>query len=181
MKKNINWKKHNDEVYYSQGNDEFVRFSKDSTDYLCELGDQNKRKRSRFCAHSDINDIVHEMIIYHKKDTYVRPHKHKRKSESLHLIKGKIDLVLFHDDGKVAKVFRMGNYESQDLFYYRMPESLFHTMIIREDSLFHEVTIGPFKKSHTIWAPWAPDESNKKLVTDYTQRLKSKIKLYEIQ
>ena len=59
---------------------------------------KNPRQRARYCTHSLVDDEVHEMVIYHKEGTYIRPHKHIGKTESFHLIDGEADVVFFDDE-----------------------------------------------------------------------------------
>ena len=70
------------------------------------------RSRIRLCAHPDVNDTLHEMLIVHEKGTYVRPHKHLNKTESVHIIEGSVDVVIFDDDGNITDVIQMGDYKS---------------------------------------------------------------------
>ena len=56
----------------------------------------------------------------------------------------------------------MGTYSTGKTFYYRMQKPFFHTLIIKSDSLFQEITSGPFDPKDTLKAKWSPDEFNKK-------------------
>ena len=66
----------------------------------------NARRRIRVCTHPDTNDRLHEMLIVHTRGTYVRPHKHQNKSESVHIIEGEVDVVFLDDAGAVRDVVR---------------------------------------------------------------------------
>ncbi|HWW85834.1 MAG TPA: WbuC family cupin fold metalloprotein [Vicinamibacterales bacterium] len=119
----------------------------------------NERRRIRLCAHRSVDDPLHEMLIVHVKDTYVRPHKHLGKSESFHVIEGEADVVMFDDEGAVTDVIQVGPVSSGRPFFYRIADPLFHTLLIRSDVLvFHETTAGPFRRSETVFAPWSPDD-----------------------
>src|SRR5665647_897913 len=48
----------------------------------------NERKRIRINLHHGMDSQVHEMIIVHCRNNYVRPHKHSIKAESFHIIEG---------------------------------------------------------------------------------------------
>ena len=73
---------------------------------LKALAAKNSRKRIRLCAHPDMQDNLHEMIIVHARDAYVRPHKHIGKSESFHVIEGLLLVVVFDDEGsKIEEPF----------------------------------------------------------------------------
>ena len=115
------------------------------------------------------------MIILHKKGYYVRPHSHPNRTESVHLIKGKVDIVIFDKKGNIIDLIKMGNYQSGDVFYYRMNNELIHTLIIKSPYVIsHETSLGPFKKKNTKFANWSPINKNSR----YLSSLKKKIKIY---
>jgi cupin fold WbuC family metalloprotein len=132
----------------------------------------NPRRRIRLCAHAGVDDRLHEMLIVHTRDTYVRPHKHIGKSESFHVIEGEVDVVIFDDDGDVTEVIQMGTIASGRPFFYRIATPLFHTLLIRSAELvFHETTNGPFNRADTVFAPWAPDETSAADVEQFVGRV----------
>jgi hypothetical protein len=58
------------------------------------------------------------------------------------------------------------------MFFYRLAESMFHTLLIKSDFLVvHEVTNGPFDPSRTVLAPFAPSEDEPEAVHTYMSRL----------
>src|SRR5437660_1545306 len=65
------------------------------------------RRRARFCAHPAPDARQHDMLIVSHRDTYVAPHRHRDKVESLAVIEGIADIILFGEDGKPATVLRM--------------------------------------------------------------------------
>ena len=143
-----------------------------------DLSLDNDRKRIRLCTHSDPREVLHEMLIVHDKNTYVRPHKHPGKSESTHIIEGLVDIVLFDDDGKIDRVLNMGDYASDKIFYFRMTTPVFHTLIIRSDILvFHETTNGPFNRNATVFAPWSPEDTDVTSVSDFMSDLNERLSL----
>jgi len=163
------------EVLYSK--EEITRVNFRDIKKLKFLALKNESKKIRLCTHKNIKDNLQEMLIIHPKDCYVWPHKHINKNESFHIIEGLVDIILFDNFGKVIDFIEMGDSKSGRNFYYRLPQSKYHTLIIKSKLLvFHEITKGPFKKKDTIWAPWAPDEKNKTQVKNYLNQLKSEIK-----
>ena len=70
------------------------------------------RNRVRFCSHHSTDEIVHEMFIVHPRGAYVRPHKHLNKSESLIIIEGEADYVVFDNEGNAKENIPMGDYKS---------------------------------------------------------------------
>ena len=58
--------KFNDEVVFAI--DTIVKIDKKAIIGLKKMAKLNKRRRLRLCAHKDIEDSIHEMLIVHEKD-----------------------------------------------------------------------------------------------------------------
>jgi cupin fold WbuC family metalloprotein len=139
---------------------------------ICEVGESeiktlkaavktSAKRRARINAHPDGGDALHEMIIAIDQASYIRPHKHPGKSEAFHIIEGEVDIVVFSDDGDIDRVVRLGQPGGGRAFYYRMSKPFFHTLVIRSDILIvHEITNGPFRPEATIFADFAPEDSD---------------------
>lgn len=153
--------------------DEHVLIDKNKINELVNKAKKNIRRRSRFCAHTEESDSLHEMFIVHEKNTYIRPHKHINKTESFHLIDGEIDVILFNEDGEVLDKVCMGDYKSGKTFFYRIKQNVFHTLIIKSKFVvFHEITNGPFIRENTIWADWSPSEDdNQEKIQIFTESI----------
>ena len=160
----------NPEVYYS---DDAIVTADDATiAELKRIAAKNPRLRSRLCTHPDPSSALHEMLIVHHREAYVRPHKHFGKPESFHLIEGTALVVIFDNDGNISDVLEMGPYGSGKLCYYRMPDEVFHTILITSEWLvFHETTAGPFDPTRTAFPDWAPDGSDASAAQDYMVRI----------
>ena len=97
------------------------------------------------------------MLIVHEKGSWVPPHKHLGKDESIHVVEGSALLVSFTEEGEVSATVQLGQ---SGVFYCRLPSGIYHTLLIDSDWLvFHETTLGPFDRSQTVFAPWAPTNS----------------------
>src|SRR5262249_39994375 len=121
-----------------------------------------KRKRSRLCLHHSADDVLHEMIIVFHRDTVIRPHRHRAKTESYHIIFGELDIVLFDENGCPTRVISMGDLASGKTLVYRMNSPVWHSVIIRSEyAAIHEVTNGPFRAEESEFAPWSPAEPAK--------------------
>lgn len=133
-------------------------------------------KRTRLCAHADVDDALHEMLIVLSNETYIRPAKHLGRAESLLLIEGVADAVFFDEQGEIERVLPLGDYASGRRFYYRISDPVYHTLLIRSDKLvFHEATTGPFRPEDTLFAPWSPPEDDPAAARAYMQRLASRV------
>ncbi|MBE9116857.1 WbuC family cupin fold metalloprotein [Lusitaniella coriacea LEGE 07157] len=167
-------KKFNPEVLYT--NEPITKVNRDDIEYLKEKSQENLRKRIRLCAHQGVDDTLHEMLIIHTNETYVRPHKHFNKSESFHIIEGACDVVIFDEEGTVSEVIPMGTFDSGKRFYYRLPEPYYHTLLIHSEFLvFHETTNGPFNRSETEFASWSPTEEDTAGVQKFFEDLHSQL------
>jgi cupin fold WbuC family metalloprotein len=149
-----------------------VHLGKADLEFMKSRVHQNARKRTRLCAHKTIEDKLHEMFVVYVRETYVRPNKHIGKDESLHIIQGSADFIFFDELGNATDVVELGDYASGRQFYCRIPESVYHTLIIKSELIvIHESTPGPFNRADTIFAPWAPEEQDSDGVRKYSEKL----------
>ena len=150
--------KESDEVYLS--NEKFISISNSDIDRLIKLSINTKRQRVRYCIHPTPSESVHEMFITHPKGAYVRPHKHLNKPESMMIIEGEADYVVFDGEGNIKEKISMGSYQSGKPFYQSTRVDAFHSLVIHSEWLvFLEVTQGPFNIEDTVFAKWSPMES----------------------
>ncbi len=172
----MKWIKKNNEVFYPDSKELIVKISNNDLDNLKINGLSSTRKTCRYCAHLSINDKVHEMIIFHSKGKYVRPHKKIKGSESYLLIKGLMDVVFFSDDGAVKSIIKMGNIGVEKTLFFRTNETSFRSMVMYQDSVFLERKEGPYTNKNLSWAEWAPDEKDQDAVSKYSKNLLQIIK-----
>ncbi len=148
-------------------------------EFLKERAKENPRRRSRLCTHGTPADAVHEMIIVHHRDCYVRPHRHRASGESLHVIEGTADVVAFDESGAITNTFEISEPSSAGAFYYRMPAMQFHTVLITAEWLiFHEATRGPFVRANTQFPSWAPDGNAEDPVREYLAKIRKDIQRF---
>jgi len=102
------------------------------------------------------------MVIAFCRETYNRPHRHRNKTESFHVIEGNLLIVFFDDQGKVQRRIKMGPNRDGQTFLYRLSSSLWHTVVpLSEFVIIHETTTGPFIKDETEFAAWGPEDGDK--------------------
>ena len=151
-------RKINNEVFVAD--ESIVRLGAGQMSFLRQQALSSNRKRARICTHRSNDDALHEMLIAISATSYIHPHKHASKVESFHIIEGLVDVVVFDDAGGIVDVVELGDVSTGKNFYYRLSDSLFHTLLIHSDFLIvHEVTNGPFVANETVLAPFAPPES----------------------
>jgi cupin fold WbuC family metalloprotein len=121
---------------------------------------ESPKGRARINMHPDADDLLHEMIIAVRKDSYIRPHRHPGKSEAFHLVDGAVDIVVLDESGDIVQVVPL-TADGSGPFYYRMSKPFFHTLLIRSDIIVvHEITNGPFIAGATNFASFAPEEGS---------------------
>lgn len=145
-------KKKNSEVYYCNGN--LVFFDKKIKNFLISKAKKSSSGKCRICFHENIKSSLHEMIIIHSKKSYVPPHRHLKHAESLTILQGSANLIIFDRKGNIIKKVLLSD-RKNGVNFYRMNKSTFHSLIIKSKYLiFHEVTRGPFVRKNMIIARW---------------------------
>ncbi|MBA4016137.1 MAG: cupin fold metalloprotein, WbuC family [Pirellula sp.] len=162
--------------------DRIVKVAREDVAPLSEMAARSPRRRARLCAHTASSNPLHEMLIALDGASYVRPHRHHGKSESFHVIAGSLTVVVFHDDGTIDEVIPMGDYQSGRVFYYRLQDAAYHTVLpLNGQALIHETTNGPFEPGQTEFAPWAPLAEDLDAVQDYLRDLSQAIGLDRLE
>lgn len=145
------------EVFYSNG--AFLAVGKQDVDFLKTAASASPRRRARLCFHSSPEKAQQEMLIVMHRDSYVSPHRHPTKVETLGIIEGSCEALLFDDSGDLVEKLLMTPPNQEGSFFYRMPPARFHSLLFHSEwVVFVETTIGPFTPSGTDLATWAPSE-----------------------
>lgn len=143
-------------VFYATGGP-VVLADSDLVLFLKEATKLAPLRRARLCAHPDADADQHDMVIVSHRDTYVAPHRHSSKSETLLVLEGEAHIILFDEDGTAIRSFPMAPFGGDLPFFYRMPAGTFHSLVIKTEYLvFVESTKGPFTPDATGNAAWAP-------------------------
>jgi cupin fold WbuC family metalloprotein len=148
----------NMEKYRSVGTQEIV--------HLKKMALKSPQNRYRLCLHPDHKDPTQEMIICLKGFSYFHPHLHPdNRSESYHMIEGKLDIYLLDEKGALIDTVLLGapntvDSESRSLMY-RLSNSIYHLTIPRSEwTIYHEVFTGPWSVTEAVhYAPFAPSNN----------------------
>ena len=132
-----------------------IYIDKKKLEELKILAQNDPNKRARICLHKDDGEMIQEMIIAFCKDSYIRPHRHIDKSESYHIIEGRIEIIFYNDNGiEIDKVI-LSDKMDEHPFLFRISNSAWHTVVPKSDFvIIHEVTKGPFNKNSSEFADW---------------------------
>lgn len=162
----LSLQKINDEVFYSK--ERIITLGIEEIEFLIKKAYENKTGKARICCHIDVKDPLHEMFIAITKNAYFQPHKHLHKSESLFIVRGKADVVIFKDSGKISRTIHLDAQGREGSLYYRLSRVKFHTVLPRSEvAVIHEVTNGPFKREDTVYAAWGTDDYNLSIISSF--------------
>ena len=122
---------------------------------------QSSRHMARLLMHLSHEDTVQEMLIAMGRDCLVTPNSAIGKSESLHIVEGRLLLVIFDIDGNVIRREKMSHQGDFGSSIYRLNSTPWHTMIPLTDMVVvHETLQGPFENSSEPLPKWIPSDSD---------------------
>jgi cupin fold WbuC family metalloprotein len=110
------------------------------------------RRRSHILLHSDHQDQVQRLLIGLEPDSYVRPHAHSEQWEMLVLLRGRLDVLVFSPQAKLAQRLAM----TVAAPVVQIPRGTFHGAVALSESVVMEVKPGPYRPNE--FAEWAPEE-----------------------
>ena len=135
-------------------------------DDLLAQAEASPRLRTICCFHDGDWEHCHRMLNALRVGTYVRPHRHadKHQSEGFILLRGKLALLIFDDEGNVDMANSLVLSPADGIYGMDIPPLIWHTLVALEDSVIYEVKghpnggyVGERDKS---FAHWAPSESS---------------------
>jgi cupin fold WbuC family metalloprotein len=159
---------------------DIVAADKRQVQFLKNKASKTQDGKARFCLHKKLEDSLHEMIIALCKDVYVRPHKHRVKTETFHLIEGKLEVIVFNDRGELCRRIFLNKKGENSSLLCRLGKGIWHTVIpLTNFVVFHEITNGPYEgKEDSIFAPWAPEESDKPKIKEFISKISGDNEVY---
>jgi len=129
---------------------------------LTEQAKRSERKRKNHNYHTAFEDPVNRMLNALEPGSYVQPHKHENpaKREVFIILKGKLAVVFFNDQGKIIDYIILNN--KQGNYGVEIPPEIWHTLISLESgTVVYEVKDGPYRQEDDkYFASWAPKEGN---------------------
>jgi len=138
-----------------RNNQDTIYIDRKKLEELKILAQKDPNKRARICLHKNDEEMVQEMIIAFCKDSYIRPHRHIDKSESYHIIEGRIEIIFYNDSGIEIDKVVLSDKMDEHPFLFRISNSDWHTVVPKSDFvIIHEVTKGPFNKNSSEFADW---------------------------
>lgn len=138
---------------------------------------RNNRRRKNFNYHTNFEDPINRLLNAVEPGAYVQPHKHENpdKREVFILLKGKMAVVFFDDDGSITDHVILDNKEN---FGVEIPPSVWHTIIaLKPGTVIYEIKDGPYSPANDKnFAAWAPKEGEAETAT-YNKHILMKLKI----
>lgn len=139
------------------------KIDKETIDNLSIEAQESVRLRKNYNYHQALSDPINRMLNAVEPHSYVQPHKHENpdKREVFLLLRGKMLVVFFEDDGEISDFTVLDKGEN---FGVEIPPSTWHTIIaLEKGTVVYEVKDGPYvqanDKNFAIWAPKEGDSN----------------------
>jgi len=135
-------------------------------DELLVRARNSPRLRAIHCLHSGDWEHCHRMLNALTPGTYVRPHRHDsdHQSEAFILLRGKLALLIFDEEGNVDFSRSRTLSPADGLFGMDIPPRIWHSLVALEDAIIYEVkghpTGGFVLERDKNFAAWAPEEGS---------------------
>jgi cupin fold WbuC family metalloprotein len=142
---------------------------------VADLASESPRRRKNHNFHSGPGDNLHRFLNVLLAGTYIRPHRHldPPKSETVLVLEGTADVILFDDYGAIRARHRLGESSQHGRIWgVDLAPGIWHTIIARTARVIcFEVKHGPWDPfTDKDFALWAPAE-NDSAATVYLQGL----------
>lgn len=140
---------------------------------------QNSTRRRAFLPFHDSSEtVVQRLLKVIQPASYIRPHKHERsKVEIYSVIQGKLVLVAFADDGRIAEhvVLEAG----KSPWFVEVPD-FWHTAVsLESDTVVYEIIEGPWQPANYKEFPaWSPAEEEVEKGQAFIARIREELMLY---
>jgi cupin fold WbuC family metalloprotein len=124
------------------------------------------RKRAIHCFHAGDWEHAHRMLNALTVGTYVRPHRHASEfqSEGFILLRGRLVLLIFDDEGRVEREQSLVLAAEEGGFGMDIAPATWHSLVALADSVIYEVKGHPaggyVEARDKDFAPWSPEEGS---------------------
>ena len=147
-------------------------------DEISALAKVSPRQRKNWNIHPHDEFPAHRLLNAMEPSSYVRPHRHldPLKDETFMIVRGKLGLLIFDDDGEVKEKLLL-DVEGENLGA-DIPAGQFHAVVSFEGgTVFFEAKAGPYTPLQDGERPsWAPEEGSAE-AESYLAELKAEFRL----
>ena len=134
--------------------------NREELDALSAQARENPRLRKNYNLHPADDFCCHRLFNAIEPGSYIRPHRHldPAKDETFVIIRGKLGVVMFADNGEVAGAAVLT--PAGDTVSVDIPHGRYHTAVSLEPgTIFFEAKAGPYLPfGEAEKSSWAPEE-----------------------
>ena len=136
------WRPHTDEVSYSQICDMEI-IDDQLLDKVSAEAKSSARLRMNYNFHKRLDEKCHRFLNAVEPGTVVEIHRHPTKDESFVLLRGRVAVLTYNDDGSVME--RVVLCPAQGRYGVNIPKGVWYNLeSLEPDSVFFECKEGPF-------------------------------------
>ncbi len=143
-------------------------------DQLSAQAQENPRLRKNLNIHPSDDFCCHRLFNAVEPGSYIRPHRHldPAKDETFVIIRGRLGVVMFDDDGRMVKTALLS--AGGEVIAADIPHGAFHAAVSLEPgTIFFEAKAGPYLPlTDQEMAHWAPQDGTPEAAV-YLESLKS--------
>lgn len=111
-------------------------------DELERKAKESPRLRTNLCLHQSQLDNIQKMINVLLPGTEMHIHRHLKSDETLILLRGKIVIIYFDENGEESKRIHL---KRQDNYAIDIPRGQWHNIIVSEPVALFEIKEGPYR------------------------------------
>jgi len=136
---------------------------------LVIAAENTPRLRKNHNFHQNLTDLSQRLLIGIEPGSYIQPHRHLQKDETMLVVAGKMGLILFNEDGSVSETHILA--PQTEKIGVNIKIGTFHSVVgLESGTIFFESKDGPYQALESAEiASWAPAESEVEAKTYYQQ------------
>jgi cupin fold WbuC family metalloprotein len=138
---------------------------------------ENRRLRMNCNFHATLDAPLNRLLNAMEPGTYFPPHRHLNppKDESLIVLRGKVAVFIFDDDGTTTFSALMS--PDDGVYGIDIEAGVYHSLVVLEpDTVVFEAKPGPYLPlAAADVARWAPSPDDKQATDNYIKKLKQYI------
>lgn len=109
---------------------------------LAEEAKKSPRLRKNYNFHQSLDDKCHRFLNALEPGTQIPVHHHPDKAETFVVLRGKVKVSTYNDDGEVQETYILSHEDGH--YGVDIPENVWHGLECLEPSVLLECKAGPF-------------------------------------
>lgn len=111
-------------------------------DKISEKAKASERLRMNYNLHETLEAKAQRLFNALEPGTKLPIHRHQKTDETYILLRGKIDVIFFDEDGRVVETDHLN--PASGKYGVHIPKGTWHTIEVLESSVIFEVKDGPY-------------------------------------